>query len=99
MMQTEVQVPCVVAARTLWRAPYAPALVRLAPNRQRLVWAARKDLVLDPQSADADELSATLKARLVREVEGAVVISLLTRGIRMELSLSKAVLTGTDGSA
>lgn len=97
-METDVRIPCTVAARALWRTPYAPALVHLAPNRQRLIWAARNDLLLDPQSATAEELTAMLVVKLVREEKDKVVVALRTRGTLIELSLAKELLSRGAGS-
>lgn len=91
-MEKHVAVPCVVAAKPLWQAPYALALVRISPQEQKLVWAEKKDIVLDSQSPTADELSATIKARLLREEKDLVVVVVHTRGIPAELSVTKALL-------
>ena len=97
-MEKEVWIACTVPARVLWRAPYAPALVRVAPNRLKLVWAAREDLLLDSQPAVSDELSATVRATLVREEDDGIVVSFLTRGEATEFSLAKTVLNSGVGS-
>ncbi len=98
-MERSVAIPCVVSARALWRTPYALALIRVGPKTQKLVWAQRKDLVLDAQSPTEEELSAALLARVLREEEDAVVVSLRTRGMLTELAISKAVFKTLTGSA
>jgi hypothetical protein len=91
-----IAIPCVVAARPLWRTQYAPALIRVAPNRQKLVWAERRDLEIQSQSATADELSATLRARVLREEPDSFVVCLRTRGIPTEIVVLKAVMKGIN---
>ncbi len=98
-MERSVAIPCVVSARALWSAPYAPALIRVGPTTQKLVWAHRKDLVLDAQSPAEEELSATLLAQLLREEGDAVVVSLRTRGLPTELAISKVVFKTLEASA
>jgi len=98
-VETEIHIPCVVPARTLWRTQYAPALLWLGENRQKLVWASRKEVTLNLQAADAEELTGTLRARLVRVECDALIVSLRTRGNTLEISVPKSLLNDAMTSA
>ena len=98
-MERNVSIPCVVSAKALWRAQYAPVLIRVGPDKQRLVFAQRNDLRLNEQSSALEELTATLSAKILREDPEEIVVSLLTRGIPTELSIAKAVFRAAAASA
>ena len=90
-MERSVSIPCVVSAKALWRTQYAPVLLRVGPNTQRLVFAQKSDLRLNEQPPTLEELTATLSAKILREDREQIVVSLLTRGVPTELSIAKSV--------
>jgi hypothetical protein len=91
MGETTIRIPCGVSARVLWENTFAPALVRVAPNRRALVWVSRNDLVIDHQEA-SEELSAYLVGSVVHERDDTVVLKIWSRGVQKELEFSRIVL-------
>ena len=91
-MAKALAIPCVVDGRALWNAPYSAAFISVSPQKQRLVWVSRDDLVVESQKVEGDQLKAVVCVELVKDKGRSVVVAVNTSGQVEHITVSKDVL-------